>query len=342
MYLHNTIRAYTLALLNFFNEISIQYTNSNGDILTVNVPIHYKNVEKSTLINMTEKQILSGNMNVIPRAYLELTSLSKDADRQTPKFNKISRFRNGEKQEFAYQSVPYTFEYNVVILCRGMNEVAQLIEEVCPKFNSNISIDIYDRKNIEEPYRAPIQLTSVDFEIDEFEELSSNLARLTFGLTLYGFLHEPIQEYAQVLKYNVNLYTPDARETELFRVDDDFVQPDYEFMTNGNDLANNVDRTGSKNESDFSKLKISDLRITALRHSVIDDNNCKVSVEYSCSSKPQIDFKILTQSDDVKIEVDEDDINSVYIFGIKGAKFTVQARLKDGECIKCIQQTYRL
>lgn len=342
MYLHNTIRAYTLALLDFFNEIYIQYTNSNGDILTVNVPIHYKNVEKTTLMNMTEKQIMSGNMNVIPRAYLELTSLSKDPDRQTPKFNKISRFRTGEVQEFAYQSVPYTFEYNVVILCRGMSEVAQLIEEVCPKFNSNVSIDIYDRKNAGEPYRAPIQLTGVDFEIDEFEELSTNLARLTFSLTLYGFLHEPIQEYAQVLKYQINLHTPDTRETETFRVDDDFVQPDYEFMTNGNDLESGIDKTGSKNRSDASIIKISDLRITALKCTAIDDNNCKISVEYTCSNDPQIDFKILTQSDTVKIEVDEDDISSVYVFGIKGAKFTVQAKLVDGECKKCIQQTYRL
>ena len=198
-YNHNTIRAYTLALLNFFNDLCIQYKNSNGDLITVNIPIHYKNVEKSTLMNMTEQQIISGNMNVLPRAYLVLNSLSKDPDRQTSKLNKVSRFRNGETQEYAYQSVAYLFEYSVVILCRGMSETAQILEEVCPKFNPNISIDVYDRKNLDEAYRAVIQLNSASFEIEEFEELSINLSRVTFDLTLAGFLHEPIQEYSQVL-----------------------------------------------------------------------------------------------------------------------------------------------
>lgn len=342
MYLHNTIRAYTLALLNFFNEISIQYTNSNGDLLTVNIPIHYKNVEKAALMTMTEQQIVSGNMNVLPRAYLVLNSINKDTDRQTSKFNKISRFRNGETQEYAFQSVAYTFDYSVVIMCRGMSEASQIIEEVCPKFNPNISIDVYDRKNLDEPFRAVIQLTGVDFEVEEFEELSTNLARVTFNLTLAGFLHEPIQNYAQVLKYNINLFTPDAREAMRFRVDDDLVQPDYEFATTGNDLNNGADLTGKFNESDYAKTMISDLRVQSLTRTTIDDNNSKITVSYTCTNTPQVDFKILTASDDIKISVDDDDINSVYVFGIKNTLFTVQAKLTDGECIKCIQQTYRL
>lgn len=340
-YYHNTIRAYTLALLNFFNEMHLQYKNSNGDLITVNIPIHYKNVEKSALMNMTEKQLVSGNMNVLPRAYLVLNSLNKDQERQTSKLNKISRFRNGELQEYAYQSVAYTFEYSVVILCRGMSETAQIIEEICPKFNPNVSIDVYDRKNLDESFRTIVQLTGVSFEIEEFEELSVNLSRVTFDLTLAGFLHEPIQEYSQVLKYNINLYTPDVKETEKFRVDDDLVQYDYEFETNGND-KNGIDLTGKTNESDFSVAMISDLKLKSLTRQIVNENNSKIVVDYECSNIPKIDFEIVTASDKIEISADDDSINSVYVFGIKNTLFTVQAKLTDGECKKYIQQTFRL
>ena len=341
-YYHNTIRAYTLALLNFFNEMYLQYKNSNGDLITVNIPIHYKNVEKSALMNMTEKQIISGNMNVLPRAYLVLNSLSRDLERQTSKLNKLSRFRNGVTQEYAYQSVAYTFEYSVVVLCRGMSETAQIIEEVCPKFNSNVSIDVYDRKNLDEAYRAIIQLNSVSLEPEEFEELSVNLSRVTFDLTLAGFLHEPIQDYSQVLKYHINLYTPEAKDSEMFRVDDDLVQPDYDFMTTGNETENGEDLTGEKNKSDFSIALISDLRLKSLERTIINENNSKIVVDYECSRNPKIEFDIITASDKIELSIDEDDVKAVYVFGIKDTLFTVQAKLTDGECRKCIQQTFRL
>ena len=340
-YNHNTIRAYTLALLNVFNDLCIQYKNSNGDLITVNIPIHYKNVEKSTLMNMSEQQIISGNMNVLPRAYLVLNSLSKDPDRQTSKLNKVSRFRNGETQEYAYQSVAYLFEYSVVILCRGMSETAQILEEVCPKFNPNISIDVYDRKNLDEAYRAVIQLNSASFEIEEFEELSINLSRVTFDLTLAGFLHEPIQEYSQVLKYNINLHTPDVNEVDKMIVENDLVQPGYEFESDGNVEDGEV-RTGETNESDYFTATLSDLKINSLTKTIIDDNNLQISIDYRCSRTPKIDFQIITSSDKVEISVDDEDINSVYVFGTKNTSFTVQAKLTDGECIRYIQQTFRI
>ena len=227
-----------------------------------------------------------------------------------------------------------------------MSETAQILEEVCPKFNPNISIDVYDRKNLDEAYRAVIQLNSASFEIEEFEELSINLSRVTFDLTLAGFLHEPIQEYSQVLKYNINLHTPDVNEVDKMIVENDLVQSGYEFESDGNAEDGEV-RTGETNESDYFTATLSDLKINSLTKTIIDDNNLQISIDYRCSRTPKIDFhkidfQIITSSNKVEISVDDDDINSVYVFGTKNTSFTVQAKLTDGECIRYIQQTFRI
>ena len=94
MFYHNTIRKYTLALLDFFKNLEVQYKNENEEIITKNIPIHYKMKEKEFLLDKSQKQIFTGNTNIIPRGLLELTSLTPSTDRQTSKYNKINMLRD--------------------------------------------------------------------------------------------------------------------------------------------------------------------------------------------------------------------------------------------------------
>lgn len=232
MFYHNTIRRYTLALLNFFNNMELQYESDNGQIITKSIPIRYKTREKLLSIDKSTEQELSGNTNVLPRAYLELTSLSPDTERQVSKYLKINRNRQGTHAQYQWNCLSYSFSYKVSVLCRGFNEISQIIEQVAPKFNPNIAIDIRDAENEQEPTRIPVQLGGVDFEVSDYNEQSNNVCTVNFDLTLSGYLFEPIKTYALVKQFNVNLNTPGVISQRMsYNVVDSIPGFDYTIST---------------------------------------------------------------------------------------------------------------
>lgn len=214
MFYHNTIRRYVLALLDFFNNLEVQYTD-NDQIITKSVPIRYKTREKLLSQDKSTEQVLTGNTNVLPRAELELTDLSPDTERQVSKYLKINRLRNDLDAEFQWNCLSYTFSFEVKVLCRGMNEVSQIIEQVCPKFNPNVAIDIRDAENETVPTRIPLQLDGVSFEVPDYDEKSNNICTVSFSLKLLGYLFEPIKKYSLVKEFNINLNTPSVQSINL-------------------------------------------------------------------------------------------------------------------------------
>lgn len=270
MFYHNTIRRYTLALLDFFNNMEVQYLSDGDQIVTKSVPIRYKTREKLLSIDKSTEQTLTGNTNVLPRAELELTGLSPDTDRQMSKYLKINRLRKDTEADYQWNCLSYTFSYKVSVLCRGLNEVSQLIEQVAPKFNPNVAIDIRDAENEQEPTRVTLQLGGVDFEVQEYEEKSNNICTVSFDLTLYGYLFQPIKSYSIVKEFKVNLNTPSLNKLEMIHTVDDSI-PEFDFTRE------------HLYRDDY--LVIEDLKLEF-------DGVSKVTVLYRCNSiaKPEVKF----------------------------------------------------
>lgn len=282
MFYHNTIRRYTLALLDFFNNMEIQYLGDNDEVISKSIPIRYKSREKLLSIDKSTEQILTGNTNVLPRAELELTSLSVDTERQSSKYLKINRLRNGNEADYQWNCLSYTFDYTVAVLCRGFNEVSQLIEQVAPKFNPNVAIDIRDAENEQEPTRIPVQLDGIDFDVPDYEATSNYICTVKFNLKLYGYLFQPIKQYSIIKKFNINLNTPYLNSTKMsFDVKDSIQDLRY---------------TKTEFERD-DYFVLEDLRL--------DFDGSKITVLYKSNSKskPKVSFvsetcKILSQEGD--------------------------------------------
>lgn len=203
---HGTIRKYTAALLEFFNDIEITYKLSTGQTIDKHVPLTYSSREKSRILDdYSVEQILSGNKNVLPRANIAFTSMSKAEQRTTNKNNKINGFTSDSAMEFMYNSVPYTFNFDIVIQCRGMNEASQIVEQIVPKFNPTINIDVWDVSNLHEPTRVPVNLLDVSIEDNDYDELSSNIFTVTFGLSLTGNLYPPIKAMPRIKEFQMYL-----------------------------------------------------------------------------------------------------------------------------------------
>lgn len=218
MFHHNTIRRYTAALLDFFNDMEIQYKNSNGDMITKKIPIQYRNKEKYEMMDKSFMQEITGNMDILPRGTLNLAQMSRNTDRNTSKFNKFTKFKGVDIIQTMFNPVPYDFTFDMSFICRGMNEACQIIEEVAPKFNPNIAIDIYDSELQDEPTRIPVQLMDINQEYLGLDETSMNVVRVSCILQVSGWLFQPIKEYSKVKEYKITLQTP-CRETEILNFD---------------------------------------------------------------------------------------------------------------------------
>lgn len=203
---HGTIRKYTAALLDLFNGIEVQYEDSNGNIQSKSIPIKYSSQEKSKILDeFTTNQILSGNYNVLPKANLSLSTLIKSDTRVTNKNVKINTVKTENNFEYMYNSVPYEFTFEISIACRGMNEASQIIEQIAPKFNPTIDIDIWDAQNLDEPTRIPVRLLDIGLQIDDYEELSSNIVTILIGLSLMGNLYPPVKSTERIKEFKMYL-----------------------------------------------------------------------------------------------------------------------------------------
>ena len=203
-YHHGTIRKYTGAILQYFNDLEVQHKRNTGELITKQIPLKYSSREKSRVLDeFTSEQILEGNFNVLPRANLSFISLNRSEQRTTNKNNKINPFKSDTTIQYSYNSVPYEFLYDIVVQCRGMNEASQIIEQVGANFNPNVALDVWDASNMTEATRIPLLLQGIAVEGDEYDELTSNILNVTFSLSLIGSLYQPIKTMPRVKEFKI-------------------------------------------------------------------------------------------------------------------------------------------
>ena len=202
---HGTINSYVGSLLTFLRNIDISYIDENKNLITKNIPIMYTSKEKSDSLEFLNAQdIKTGNVNILPRGTLALVSIQKREEASLNRNIKVNKIRTDNKIEYSFNSVPYSFIFEFNIFCRGMNELASLIEIILPNFNPNLSLDIYDVANLDEPTRVPLKLMDVTFsEVDENSETSKNIWMLTFSMQMDGQLYQQIKTTNLLREYDM-------------------------------------------------------------------------------------------------------------------------------------------
>ena len=205
MLTHNTIRKYTLAVLDTFNNLKIEYpvtTNGVQGLTIKDIPIKYSSREKLNLFDeVEEKHLLSGNYNVLPRTTVALTTVVKNTERQPNKYNKIASTNFGD---FTFNAVAYDFSFDMSIMCRGMNEASSIIEQITTRFNPTYTVLINEIPNQVKPTSVPIQLLDIGVETQEYDELSQDIVTVAVGLMLKGNFYSPILQIDKIK--NVNMF----------------------------------------------------------------------------------------------------------------------------------------
>lgn len=191
--------------MDLFNGMEVQYKLSDDTLKTRPIPLRYSSREKSRIFSEADhNKMISGNLNMLPRASLSLVSMSKSTERQTNKNIKNSIVhRTGQNSEFVFNSVPYEFTYDVTVQCRGMNEATQIIEQVVPTFNPTYDIDIWETQYLDEPTRVPVRLVDVLFDSDDYDEYSVNIVNITFNISLIGNIYPPVKNAPRIEEWQI-------------------------------------------------------------------------------------------------------------------------------------------
>ena len=112
--------------------------------------------------------------------------------------------KNKERVYYQYNCVPYDLTFDCSVLCRGLTEVFQIIEQIAPRFNPNLALDIYDGYHQDEPSRIAIQLLDVSIEPEEYEEFSEHKFTLNLGFQVSGNLYQQPKTYDLIKEFVVN------------------------------------------------------------------------------------------------------------------------------------------
>lgn len=275
---HGTINSYVGALLTFLRNIDISYIDENKNLITKNIPIMYTSKEKSDSLEfLNAEDIKTGNVNILPRGTLALVSIQKREEASLNRNIKVNKIRTDNKIEYSFNSVPYSFIFEFNIFCRGMNELASLIEIILPNFNPNLSLDIYDVANLDEPTRVPLKLMDVTFsEVDENSETSKNIWMLTFSMQMDGQLYQQI------------------KTTNLLR--------EYDMLTNVNKGYNYLEYVNNPIYSAFFKkntLKKGENTIEVVFKSALDIPEISFEISDNIKFKQKSNKIVFTLTDDI-------------------------------------------
>ena len=214
-YHHSSIKNYTIALLDLFNDIHIvRYDDEEGREYDFKVPIIFGSKEKAFHLDSIETQnILNGNVNVLPKIVLSFEGMSKAPMRNT---NKLARLDH-KKQ---YNSVSYDFQFTMYIATRTFTDATIIIEQIAPLFRPDYSVKINEIDIQEEPTTIPV--TIGDFSIvlpDTTSEDELRIIEVDVPLTIKGNLYLPLTDPKLITKLKVNYFLIEDKyqlDTSLF------------------------------------------------------------------------------------------------------------------------------
>lgn len=204
MYYHfNSIRKYTVAMLDIFSDIEIPRYDENGQLLkTINVPIVFSSRERAVQLVEQDYATNNGNANILPRLALSLDNMNKATNRDTNKTKKLNILTK-DNTTYTYQnnSVAYDFSYTLHILARTMSDLTVIVEQILPQFRPTLNIRFKELEFSSDDATIPISFDGVQFNFPIDSDIDSDIRFITadISLTMRGNLYLPIKD-AKIVK----------------------------------------------------------------------------------------------------------------------------------------------
>jgi len=219
---HSSIRNYTIALLDLFNDIHVPRYNSDGErIKDIRIPIKFGNRDKAYVLSEHDMDnIHNGNVNVLPRMVLQFDSMTKAQDRDTNKLSKINKRKSSSEPadlmyEYHYNARAYDFYFTLFIATKTFTDATIIVEQIAPMFRPDISLKITEMDIQEKPTTVPVSIDDFTFTLpDEPQEEDIRIIEVEVPVILKGNLYLPIMDIGVIKEMEINMKVIESQRTE--------------------------------------------------------------------------------------------------------------------------------
>lgn len=169
---HSTIRKAIVSFGNLFNNIYIDRSDQNGNVIqTLKVPLSYAPRQKFLArIDAFPEGVSRRDVQVLlPRMAFEMLSINYDPSRrvslvqQNRTINNTSTTVNSQ-----YAPSPYNIDVNLYAYVKNQDDGLQILEQILPYFNPDFNLTINAIPQLGIKNDLPILLNSISYD-DQYE-----------------------------------------------------------------------------------------------------------------------------------------------------------------------------
>lgn len=196
---HGSVRRYVALFGTLFTDIYIQRQSKldDGSIKeeTIKVPIRYGNGNMYLKVPQDDTREVKQVARVLPAMAFEIANIYKDVSRKTNATNRIqgSTFDAAGKKAFQFNRVPYNFIFDLNIRTKNSDDMLQIIEQIIPAFDANLSVTIQDTTGVAVEQDIIIALDELSIEDNFDNEMQSRLLEYKLTFELKGYLYKRTQ-----------------------------------------------------------------------------------------------------------------------------------------------------
>jgi len=221
-----TIRKAIVAFGSMFNNITIQRTDADGNVVQLQkVPLSYSPKQKFLTKIRQQPEVDTQNVQVLlPRMGFEMISLEYDPNRKISPIQQSRTINSSSAANAQYAPTPYNINVILYVYAKNQDDGLQVIEQILPYFNPdyNLTIKAVPQLNIKND--LPIILSSIGFEDDYEGDLTTRRSIIwTLSFVLKLNFYGPVSKQGIIKKTTSNIFN-DAELTSQQQIIT--VQPD--------------------------------------------------------------------------------------------------------------------
>jgi hypothetical protein len=221
---HEILRRTVIAFGTLFNNISIQHTNSSGQVTSIlKVPLAYGPTQKFLARLEQSPDLNKSTAITLPRMSFEFTGLVYDASRKVTTTQTFTTKdpTNGSETKKAYMPVPYNMQFELSIMSKLNDDALQIVEQILPYFQPsyNLTVELVD--SINEKRDIPIVLENITMQDDYEGNFTTRRVLLyTLRFTAKTYLFGPVSSATKdiVKKVTLNYLTGASRDNNTREV----------------------------------------------------------------------------------------------------------------------------
>lgn len=221
---HASIKRYINLFGSLFSDIKIKRKSEDGKKEdTITVPVRYGVGNMYLKAPQTvEARELNQVTRVLPAMAFKLDNFYKDVSRKTNPMNRIKHptFDEDSGSAFQFNRVPYNFIFELIIRTKNSDDMMQIVEQIIPAFDGNLSVTIADTTGVPVEQDIIISIDECAMEDNYNDEMQSRLLEYTLTFELRGFLYKRTQNALVIKEVDIEVGYADGYMLDVYTVDD--------------------------------------------------------------------------------------------------------------------------